>query len=306
MTHFINTALLALVFLSGCSITVPMSPDKPEFNRFVGAPLPGTGVTVIPMIQGKATIPACAAASAASCFSLRDSVHTTYFIRHPKGSFLVDAGMSSKGREDVDRFSIPTRWAMRYEPMGSLPEQLQRAGVGPGFMVVMTHLHWDHTSGLVDMVNPIVLTGPGEKESMDAPHDPGVVVPQHMEGATMRTFAWDGPPLENFEASHDLFGDGAVVLVPLPGHTPGSIGIMVNHFKGYRLLFIGDTAWSTDGIADPSHKAAPMSRVADKDANLLGESLWRLHHLQQKDPMLIIVPTHDGDAYKKVLRITEL
>ena len=120
-----------------------------------------------------------------------------------------------------------------------------------------------------------------------------------LEGADITPVTWDGPPVENFAASHDLFGDGSIVLVRMPGHTPGSLGVLVTRMKGKRLLFVGDTAWSRDAVAIPSHKLKLMSFV-DDDPVQLGESLWRLHHLAQRDGDLIIVPTHDGAAFLAV------
>jgi glyoxylase-like metal-dependent hydrolase (beta-lactamase superfamily II) len=132
---------------------------------------------------------------------------------------------------------------------------------------------------------------------------PPLVRPDHLADAAVESFAWDGPPYENFSVSHDWFGDGSVILVPLPGHTPGSMGVFLNSVEGHRLLFIGDAAWSLDGVALPSHKARPLSLLTDEDPSLLSQTLWRLHHLQAHDRELIIVPAHDSTALQRVLSL---
>jgi hypothetical protein len=38
----------------------------------------------------------------------------------------------------------------------------------------------------------------------------------------------------------------------------------------------------------------------DWDANQVSDAIWRLHHLQERHPDLIIVPAHDGAALREV------
>ena len=163
---------------------------------------------------------------------------------------------------------------------------------------VITHAHWDHTSGLLDLPRPRVLLGPGEAEFVRAfPADkPPTAMPHHLAGAELETFAWDGPAFETFPSSHDLFGDGAVVLVPLPGHTPGSLGVFLTSVRGRRVFLIGDAGWSRDAFEHPSHKLAPLSEIVDHEPARLSETLWRIHHLAARDATLLIVPAHDERA----------
>jgi glyoxylase-like metal-dependent hydrolase (beta-lactamase superfamily II) len=86
----------------------------------------------------------------------------------------------------------------------------------------------------------------------------------------------------------------------MPGHTPGSIGIFLRSVGGRRLLFVGDAAWSMNGVEIPSHKLAPFSHLTDDDPAQLSETLWRLHHLHQLQPDVVIVPSHDAEALKEV------
>lgn len=292
--------LVLLLFMAGC--VTPMRPDEPSFNTFAAAPRGGSDVTIVPLLMGRSTAPRCAAAGEATCFQPIQMVHTSYLIKHPKGNLLVDAGLSAKAREDVARFSWLRRRMMDYndDGEGSLRAGLKRAGNPDIRYVVLTHVHWDHTSGLRDLVKPRVLMSAEDITFAQKPgHEEGTVMPHHLEGAEITPVTWDGPPVENFTASHDLFGDGSVVLVRLPGHTPGSLGVLVTRVRGKRVLFVGDTAWSLDAVAIPSHKLSLM-RFVDHDAAGLSEALWRLHHLSKRDRDLLIVPTHDGRAFQAV------
>jgi len=60
-----------------------------------------------------------------------------------------------------------------------------------------------------------------------------------LEGRTTIDYELDGPPVLTFTRSHDLFGDGSVVLVDLAGHTPGSVGVLL-HTSAGPVLLAGD------------------------------------------------------------------
>ena len=49
-----------------------------------------------------------------------------------------------------------------------------------------------------------------------------------------------GQSIETVNGEKDLFGDASVVLVPLPGHTPGSIGALVNLDRDGPFLLASD------------------------------------------------------------------
>jgi glyoxylase-like metal-dependent hydrolase (beta-lactamase superfamily II) len=111
------------------------------------------------------------------------------------------------------------------------------------------------------------------------------------------TFVLDGPGVSAFERSHDLFGDRSVLLVDLAGHTPGSVGILVNTASGWILL-AGDAAWHTLQIENIRQKSSYPGEFADEDRDACFRSLHRLYAV--KDQMRI-VPTHDHTASAAML-----
>jgi N-acyl homoserine lactone hydrolase len=53
---------------------------------------------------------------------------------------------------------------------------------------------------------------------------------------------WDyGQPIETVSGENDLFGDASVVLVPLPGHTPGTLGALVSLDRDGQFLLASDS-----------------------------------------------------------------
>jgi glyoxylase-like metal-dependent hydrolase (beta-lactamase superfamily II) len=74
-------------------------------------------------------------------------------------------------------------------------------------------------------------------------------------------------PFGPFPDSLDLLGDGSLVLVPLPGHTPGHMGMVVT-VDDERWLLAGDAAFSHDGFASAAPEIAAWS-VAEEVTVLL-------------------------------------
>jgi glyoxylase-like metal-dependent hydrolase (beta-lactamase superfamily II) len=96
-----------------------------------------------------------------------------------------------------------------------------------------------------------------------------------------------------FTRSHDLFGDGSVVLVDLAGHTPGSVGVLLHTSTGHVLL-AGDAAWHTYQVEDIRQKSSYPGGLADEDRDEAFRSLHRLHAVRDR---VAVVPTHDPGAW---------
>jgi glyoxylase-like metal-dependent hydrolase (beta-lactamase superfamily II) len=124
-------------------------------------------------------------------------------------------------------------------------------------------------------------------------------------GLKLQPFDLDGPPYENFLRSLDLFGDGSVVLVPLEGHTPGSIGMFVNLRSGKRFFFVGDLTWAIDGVTIPAERPWVARKLADVDERVVRRSIVRVHELAKKYPDLIVVPAHDRRVHATIAQLPD-
>jgi glyoxylase-like metal-dependent hydrolase (beta-lactamase superfamily II) len=120
-------------------------------------------------------------------------------------------------------------------------------------------------------------------------------MPHHLERAKERlfTFLWSDPRVDGFAHSFDVFGDGAIVAVPLPGYTPGSTGCLVGGHGGVTYFLIGDTTWTAKGVELPAHKTLPL----DIDEATLTQTLARVHAMAEaRRGELWGLPAHDAGA----------
>lgn len=221
---------------------------------------------------------------------------TAFVVEHPRARFVVDPGMCADvGPRVLSQLPAVLRPAVNppadaVTTAAALAEEL---GANPVDFALPTHLHWDHICGLLDLPTmPVHVHHPELDWATGGEVAPVGGVRDSLHNRTITTFTLDGPPVLTFERSHDLFGDGAVQLVDLAGHTPGSIGILANTVSGWVLL-AGDAAWHGLGVAHIRQKPSYPGMFADENREASFRTLHRLHAVKDQ---VRIVPTHDHTA----------
>jgi glyoxylase-like metal-dependent hydrolase (beta-lactamase superfamily II) len=129
----------------------------------------------------------------------------------------------------------------------------------------------------------------------------GYVIAAHVQKfptVAAPTLKFDPVPYETFDESADLYKDGSVVVVPLRGHTPGSVGIFVNLSPKQRMFYVGDAVDDERGFEERVGKSLIL-RESDNDIVLADHIVGRLNDLHKKVPGLAILPAHGRSAYKK-------
>ncbi|MHB8471660.1 MAG: MBL fold metallo-hydrolase [Gammaproteobacteria bacterium] len=235
----------------------------------------------------------------------RVGVHSAILVRHPQGSLLFDTGLGNNIDEQFqENMPFWLKPFMAYKKIGSaqslLAEEVKR---NPIRMIILSHLHWDHASGVKDFPDAEVWTTRKEYDWAMRPDAPeGRYIQSQFSGKEIkwRFIQFDRVPYENFDQSLDVFRDGSVVLVPLPGHTPGAIGMFVNLRSGKRVFATGDTTWSLEGFQIPAHKFWISSLLVDYDKNETEQSILKVRRLMREYPKMIIVPAHDNKAQQAI------
>lgn len=226
--------------------------------------------------------------------------HSAFLVRHGDEHLLIDTGLGqdvdAQYAQDMPPYLRPF---MRYQrPAAPAARQLAQHGIQVKHIIV-THPHWDHLGGAGDFPGvPVWLSGV-ELETLERTRQgqKTYIWPSQarVAGVNWQTLSWSDRPHEGFERSIDWFGDGRVVVVPLPGHTPGAVGVFVTTDSGQRYLLVGDAVWRSSAIPDASPKFWAASRLVDDNADQTLRTLERIRDAKQRDPQLQVLPTHDGD-----------
>jgi glyoxylase-like metal-dependent hydrolase (beta-lactamase superfamily II) len=235
-----------------------------------------------------------------------------YVIEHRDGLVLFDTGQDRASVTDPGYFpgGITGFLYGRLARFQISPQETLTAGLGPlGYAAgdvttaVLSHLHQDHIGGLAELSHAGIVVSQAEWDTLSSP------LPQ-LRGLMRRHIDLPGlrwnritaepagdPGLAPFRAGHDLSGDGSLVLLPTPGHTPGSVSLLVRRPGRPPLIMVGDLTYDAH-LLQAGHVPGVGSRRRLREATAM------INTMRWRNPGLVILPAHDPGAASRLAQAT--
>ncbi len=229
-----------------------------------------------------------------------------FLIRHPSaGAVLVDTGLhpsiATGGHENFGK--LATRLGKpALDPGEDVPAQLRKRGLDPGEVpvVVMTHMHLDHTSAVSEFPKSTFVVSEAEWEAATAGPQPALngYRRSHFDYAfDYRTVDFDRGGIDSyatFGRTFDLFGDGSVRLAFTPGHSAGHMCVIA-HLRDRDFVIGGDAVYTYRQLEG----GAPLP-PRPFDAHNFRRSLQELKLFRREFPHAVVTPGHDPSFYEQL------
>jgi N-acyl homoserine lactone hydrolase len=217
----------------------------------------------------------------------------SYLVVHPEGALLFDTGIDDAIADEPDGRRVADPIVFRVPRR--LRDQLTELGLAPGDVdyLALSHLHIDHVGNLDLAPEATVLLQAAEAEAGFGPDAERLtLIPD--------TYAsLDRDKVRAIDGDHDVFGDGTVTLIALPGHTPGHQGLLVRLPRTGPVLLATDITYSADDYAGTvvreSNVDLRQSRASIEKAKRIerdeGAIVW-LHHDLEGQRAVRTAPQH--------------
>jgi glyoxylase-like metal-dependent hydrolase (beta-lactamase superfamily II) len=232
-----------------------------------------------------------------------------YVIEHAKGLILFDTGQDRASVTDDTYFPRGVAGHLYHRlahfDIGegdTLTAQLATLGYAPADVdtAIVSHLHEDHIGGLREVGGAELLVSATEWAELakPAPELRGFLrLHIQVPGLKWHQVSLEpssDPALAPFTESLDVMGDGSLVLLPTPGHTAGSMSLLIRRAGRPPLLLVGDLTYGADIL-----QRGQLPGVGNR--RRLAESSRKVLTLAEQQPDLVVLPAHDPTAAQRLL-----
>lgn len=163
----------------------------------------------------------------------------TFLIEHPRGLVLFDTGVAPSAVEDAEGTygELAGLLGLDYPEARRVDRQIESVGfsVEEVTHVVISHSHFDHVGGVHLFPHAQFFVGASDLPYAFWPMPAASVFFRPADLEPARGFRWN-----LLSDDHDLFGDGSLQILRMPGHTPGNQSMLVR-LPGRTVMLTGDT-----------------------------------------------------------------
>jgi glyoxylase-like metal-dependent hydrolase (beta-lactamase superfamily II) len=274
----------------------------------------GATVSIRPLVSARLKSPAELMAMTGSAFKALRTIRSpgeqwlrvpvpAFLIEHPGvGPILVDTGFHASVATDPKQnlgAVIGRLYRIEMAPEQAIAAQLRRLGIEPRDIkvVIMTHLHIDHSSAISDFTEATYVLGQGEWDAFSGrlPTLHGYLRKHADHAVEYREVMYgrESNSYSTFGRSYDLFGDGSVRLVYTPGHSRGHQSVIVR-LKSREALLAGDAVYFLETLENERR-----GLFLDDEHNWR-RSLREVQLYKRENPDALIIPSHDGELFARL------
>jgi len=225
---------------------------------------------------------------------------TCWLIKHGSEWLLWDTGVPESSLNDPKGWSTLPKLIV-YHLDKSLTDQLAKIALKPGDIgrVAVSHTHGDHIGNMALFPNATILMQQAEYSWIHSPNGPNDNVNQLM--ALARKLLGKPKNLQLIDGDTDVFGDGSVMLLSTPGHTPGHQSLLVHLKASGFIILSGDVVHLQENFeknivpslnTDKAQSIASMTRVRQLIAAYKA-TLFINHDKRQTDQLRLVPAFYD-------------
>lgn len=184
-------------------------------------------------------------------------VSSCYLIRHGDRLMIWDTGIApeTSGSEDAG-FVLDKTLVAQLADLGIAPEKVEFVGI--------SHYHYDHIGQAKFFPKATLLLGDEDLSAIK-----GTTPPANVDPKDLAPWIEGGGKVEEVSKDKDVFGDRSVVMLDMPGHTPGHHALLVRLPKTGPVLLSGDLAhfsenYVREGVPTFNHDRADTLASFDR------------------------------------------